>query len=44
MHVVMLMYNLIEYSDKKYQTFMQYYRDEPNDNKTESESIIQIQD
>ena len=40
--VVMLMYNLIEYNDiysKTSGSFGQYYRDEPNDNLTDSESF-----
>ena len=40
--VVMPMYNLIEYSDNYAKTFgslLQYYRDEPNDNLTDSESF-----
>ena len=38
--VVMLMYNLIEYSDNYPKTsgsLWQYYRDDPNDNITQSE-------
>ena len=40
--VVIPMYNLIEYSDKYSKTsgsLWQYYRDEPNDNLTDSESF-----
>ena len=40
--IVMPMYNLIEYSDKYWKTFgslWQYYKDEPNDNLTDSESF-----
>ena len=40
--VVMPMYNLIEYSDNYSKTsgsLRQYYRDEPNDNLTDSESF-----
>ena len=38
----MLMYNLIEYTDNYSKTsggLWQYYRDDPNDNLTESESF-----
>ena len=40
--IVMVMYNLIEYSDiyaKTSGSLWQYYRDEPNDNLTDSESL-----
>ena len=40
--VVMPMYNLIEYSDnysKTSESLWQYYRDDPNDNITQSESF-----
>ena len=40
--IVMPMYNLIEYSDNYSKTsgrLCQYYRDEPNDNLTDSESF-----
>ena len=40
--VVMPMYNLIEYSDNYTKTsgsLWQYYRDDPNDNKTQTESF-----
>ena len=40
--IVMPMYNLIEYSDNYSKTFgslWQYYKDEPNDNLTDSESL-----
>ena len=40
--IVMLMYNLIEYTDNYSKTsggLWQYYRDDPNDNLTESESF-----
>ena len=43
--IVMLMYNLIEYSDnysKKLGSLWQYYRDVPNDNITESKSFKSI--
>ena len=39
----MLMYNLIEYSNNYSKTsgsLWQYYRDEPNDNITQSESFL----
>ena len=39
----MSMYNLIEYSDSSAETsgiFLQYYRDDPNDNVTKSKSFI----
>ena len=42
MDIVMPMYNLIEYSDNYSKTFdilWQYYRNEPNDNLTDSESF-----
>ena len=41
--IVMPMYNLIEYSDNYSKTsgsLLQYYRDDPNDNITRSESFI----
>ena len=41
-HIVMPMYNLIEYIDSYSKTsgsLWQYYRDEPNDNLTDSESF-----
>ena len=40
--IIMLMYNLIEYSDnylKASGSLWQYYRDEPNDNLTDTESF-----
>ena len=40
--IVMPMYNLIEYSENYSKTsgsFWQYYKDEPNDNSTDSESF-----
>ena len=38
--IVMPMYNFIEYSDKKtFGSLWQYYKDEPNDNLTDSESF-----
>ena len=40
--IVMTMYNLIEYSDNYSKTFgslWQYYKDDPNDNITQSESF-----
>ena len=40
--IVMLLYNLLEYSDNYAKTFgslWQYYRDEPNDNLADSESF-----
>ena len=40
--IVMPMYNLIEYSDNYSETFgslWQYYKDDPNDNITQSESL-----
>ena len=42
LHTVMPMYNLIEYSDNYLKTsgsLWQYYRDDPNDNIVDSESI-----
>ena len=37
-HIVMLLYNLLEYSDNYAKTSLwQYYRDEPNDNLADSE-------
>ena len=41
--MVMPMYNLIEYNDnysKTSESLWQYYKDEPNDNLTDSESFI----
>ena len=41
-HIVMLMYNLIEYSDSYSKTsgsLWQCYKDDPNDNMTDSEYL-----
>ena len=43
MPIVMLMYNLIEYSDdysKTFRSFSQYYRDDLNDNIAQSKSLV----